>query len=260
MNDVFAGLKKWIKANKVTLNFDNTNFMKFCTTNKKCDNLSIVYVDKTIEEVETTKFLGLQVDNKLNWKTHIQYIIPKLSSACFAMRNITSLMKSETLKLAYLAYFHSIMSYGIIFWGNSTDNKKVFYIQKKIIRILAGTKRRASCRKLFKKFNILPLASEFLLSLLSFVVDNFETFQTNSDIRNISTRYKYNLHVPNTNLSKYQKGVYYSGIKLFNNLPPTIKSLNHDIKKFKPALKEYLLSHSFYSIEEFTLAKNSQLL
>jgi hypothetical protein len=112
---------------------------------------------------------------------------------------------------------------------NSTDSKKVFYIQNKIIRIMAGTKGRASCRELFKKFNILPLASEFLLSL-SFVMDNFETFQTNSDIHNISTRYRYNLHVPNTNLSKYQKRVYYSGIKLFSNLPPTIKSLNHDIK------------------------------
>jgi hypothetical protein len=84
----------------------------------------------------------------------------------------------------------SYMSYGIIFWGNSTDSKKVFYIQKKIIRIMAGTKRRASCRELFKKCNILPLVKEFLLSLLSFVVDNIEKFQTNSDIHNIGTRYR----------------------------------------------------------------------
>jgi hypothetical protein len=147
------------------------------------------------------------------------------------------------------------MSTGIIFWGNSTDSKKVFYIQKKIIRIMAGTKMRSSCRELFKKFNILRLASEFLLSLLSFVVDNIQKFQTNSDIHNISTRYRYNLHVTNTNLSKYQKGFYYTGINLFHNLPPTIKSLNHDIKKFKPALKEYLPSHSFYSVEEFTSTK-----
>jgi hypothetical protein len=79
-------------------------------------------------------------------------------------------------------------------------------------------------------------------------VDNIEKFQTNSDIHNISTRYRYNLNVPNTNLSKYQKVVYFSEIKLFNNLPPTTKSLNHNIKKFKPAQKEYLLSHS-YSVE-----------
>jgi hypothetical protein len=104
---------------------------------------------------------------------------------------------------------------------------------------MAGTKRRASCRELFKKFNILPLSSKFLLSLLLFVVDNIETFKTNSYIHNISTRYRCNLHVPNTNLSKYQKGVYYSGIMLFNNLAHTIKNLNHNIKKFKPALKEY---------------------
>jgi hypothetical protein len=102
--------------------------------------------------------------------------------------------------LCLLPLHHVIWSY---FWGNSTDSKKVFYIQKRIIRIMAGTKRRASCRKLFKKFNILPLASEFLLSLLSFVVDNIEKFQTNSNIHNISTRYRNNLHVPNTNHSKY---------------------------------------------------------
>jgi hypothetical protein len=51
--------------------------------------------DKTIEEVETTKFIGLQIDSNLNWKTHIQYIIPKLSSAYFAM-TVTSIMKTES--------------------------------------------------------------------------------------------------------------------------------------------------------------------
>jgi hypothetical protein len=39
---------------------------------------------------------------------------------------------------------------------------------------------------------------------------------------------------------------------------PNSKSLNHDIKMFKPVLKEYLLSHSFYSVEEFTSTNNSQ--
>jgi hypothetical protein len=63
--------------------------------------------------------------------------------------------------------------------------------------------------------------------------------------------------MPNTNLTKYQKGAYYTGIKLFNNLPPTIKSLNYDIKVFKPALKDYFFTHSFYSVEDFISAENS---
>jgi hypothetical protein len=71
MNDAFARLNKWIKANQLTLNFYKTNCMKFCTNSKTCDNLNIRYDDKTIEEVQTTKFLGLQVDSNLHWKTYL---------------------------------------------------------------------------------------------------------------------------------------------------------------------------------------------
>lgn len=68
----------------------------------------------------------------------------------------------------------------------------------------------------------------------------------------LNTRRKLDLHMPNVNLTKYQKGVYYTGIKLFNHLPPKIKSINYDIKIFRPALKDYLLSHS-YSVDDFCL-------
>jgi hypothetical protein len=53
-------------------------------------------------------------------------------------------------------------------------------------------------------------------------------------------------------LTRNQKGAYYTEMKLFNSFPDSIKSLNHDVKLFKPVLRDYLLSHSFYSVEEFT--------
>jgi hypothetical protein len=92
---------------------------------------------------------------------------------------------------------------------------------------MTGVKRRVSCRELFKKFNILPLVSEFLLSLLSFIVDNLEKFETNPDIHCINTRYKHDLHMQNSNFTSYRKGVYCARIKLFGTLPVCIKSLNH---------------------------------
>jgi hypothetical protein len=104
--------------------------MKFCTTNKNCANVSIRYVDKTIKEVETTKFLGLQVDNNLNWKIHIQYIIPKLSSACFAMRNITSLKKTETLKLVYFATF-ALSCHMELLSGETQQTAKKYFTSKR---------------------------------------------------------------------------------------------------------------------------------
>lgn len=91
---------------------------------------------------------------------------------------------------------------------------------------------------------ILPLQSQYILSLLSFVVWNTDQFTNNLEIHNINTRY-------NINLTLSQKGAHYSGIKLFNHLPVQIKRLASDIKLFKPALKNLLRSHSFYSIEEY---------
>jgi hypothetical protein len=122
---------------------------------------------------------------------------------------------------------------------------------------MAGVKSRVPCRKLFRKFNILPLASEFILCLLSFVVENLVKFKTNKDVHNLNTRRKHFLYMPNTNLTKYQKVAYYTCIKLCNNLPPIIKSLNYDIKVFKPALKDYLFTRSFYSVDGFISAENS---
>ena len=57
----------------------------------------------------------------------------------------------------------------------------------------------------------------------------------------------------NTSLSFtiYQKGAYYSGIKIFNKLPLEIKNVAGNQKKFKIALKKFLHTYSFYTIEEY---------
>jgi hypothetical protein len=68
MNDAFDSLNKWLKANKFILTFDKTYVMKICTNTKTCDNLNIGYDNKTTEEMETTKFLGLINDSNLNWE------------------------------------------------------------------------------------------------------------------------------------------------------------------------------------------------
>jgi len=95
---------------------------------------------------------------------------------------------NDTLRSIYFAYFHSIASYGIVFWGNSSYSKKILTLQKGIIRIMVGTHPRASCRRLFKKLEILTVPSQYIYSLMSFFIRNQEKFQTNSSVRNIKTR------------------------------------------------------------------------
>jgi len=55
------------------------------------------------------KFLGLQIENHLNWKVHIEQMIPKLSGACYAIRSAVHINNINTLKLIYNAHFHSII-------------------------------------------------------------------------------------------------------------------------------------------------------
>jgi hypothetical protein len=84
---------------------------------------------------------------------------------CYEAYHITHENRNFKISLLRLFPFHNVM-WNYFLRKLNRQQKKVFYIQKKIIRIMAGTKRKASCKELFKKFNILPLASKFFVSLL----------------------------------------------------------------------------------------------
>jgi hypothetical protein len=106
-------------------------------------------------------------------------------------------------------------------------------------------------RDLFKKLHILPLTSQYLLSLLMFVVQHKDLFITSIESHNLETRQSNNLYIPQANLSIYQKGAYYSGIKIFNKLPSNIKNVNGNIAKFKTTLKKFIYTNSFYTLDEY---------
>ena len=74
---------------------------------------------------------------------------------------------------------------------------------------------------------------------------------SNFEIHDLNTRCKNNLHLNTTNLSLVQKGVLYSGSRIYNCLPSNIKALSNNAKCFKTTLKSYLTEHSFYSLDEF---------
>jgi hypothetical protein len=57
--------------------------------------------------------------------------------------------------------------------------------------------------------------------------------------------------MPAAKLFLFQKGVYYSGSKIFNHLPSFIKELAGNIKIFKTTFKNFLMTNSFYTVEEF---------
>ena len=173
--------------------------------------------------------------------------------------------------MIYFSYIHSIITYGIIFGGNSTSNIKIFRIKKKKkIRITTNSRSGDFCRylfkkmkilllcsqyiyamslyrHLFKKMKILPLCSQYIHTMSLYIMNNKHLYTMNMEIRNFNTRYNTNLHPPISNLTKFQKRAYYSGIKIFNHLPANTKSLTNS---YCPK-KRFLNSKSFYTLEEF---------
>ena len=167
-----------------------------------------------ITNINSTKFLGLTLDSNLSWMQHITELTVKLNKACYATRAIKPYISLKVLRTAYFSYFHSVMTYGIIFWGNSHLNYIIFKIQKRFIRIIVNKGKRESCRNLYKQLQILTLPSQYIFSLLVFMVRHRNLFVANSEIHNINTRFNQNLHLPTTKLTLVQKAVFYSGSKI----------------------------------------------
>ena len=118
----------------------------------------------------------------------------------FCYESIKTLLSLDALKLIYYSYFHSILSYGIIFWGNTPPSNLVFKMQKKAVRIMIGIRNRDSCREHFRRLKILPVQSQYLLSLLLFVAENTDYFRINSEIHSfwtLKTNVIYTYHLQN---------------------------------------------------------------
>ena len=111
-----------------------------------------------------TKFLGLIVDNTLSWKPHIEHLLNKLSTVCYVIRSVKPYLNKNAIIMIYHSLFHAVMTYGIIFWGNSSHSTQVFRMQKKAIKIIMGRGNRESCRNLFRELNILPLMLQCIFS------------------------------------------------------------------------------------------------
>jgi len=90
-----------------------------------------------------------------------------------------------------------------------------------------------------------------MFSLLLFVINIKNWFKMHSEIHNINTRNNSDFYEPLSHLTIYQKGPFYVGIKVYNSLPPKIKDLSQNSKKFKSSLRVFLHQHSFYTLEEY---------
>ena len=88
--------------------------------------------------------------------------------------------------------------------------------------------------------SVLPVPCQYMFSLMNFIVNNQDNFQTNPSVHSINIRRKYNFYRPNANLSWFQKRAFCGGIIIFNNFLLPLQSLIDKMAQFKVVLRRYI--------------------
>ena len=177
MNELYM----WFCANKLSLNAGKTKYIVIRPKQKKCkfDNLKLEIKGMPLQRIgedcpeQSTKFLGIYLDEFLNWKAHISHLNRKLSRALFAIKQIKHFFPHDVLKTLYYALVHPHIEYGILAWGgaNSSILRHTVVLQKRAMRYIHNSTYNSHTDPLFKLSNIMKLEDVYNYQMALFMYD-----------------------------------------------------------------------------------------
>lgn len=203
-----AELIDWFRANKLSLNLNKTNYILF--RSKSDDDFlteTLQFGTEILQRKHFVKFLGLLVDEFLEWTEQGNAIKNKIKSSLYLLSTSKNFLTIPCKKILYYSLIHSHLTQGMLLWGSQLDSKlfkSLVVLQKKSIRAVCNKEYNAHTRPLFKKLKLLTLTDlvklETLKFMYSFVHSNLpqpllKLFQLNSEVHGYNTRNKNNPRV-----------------------------------------------------------------
>jgi hypothetical protein len=153
--------QKWFNSNRMLLNY-NSNFMHFFSNTSHRTLDTIESNNYKINSTNYIKFFGIIIEPSLTWKEHIDYTNSKLNSLGCMVRSLRPVLGLKIIKQTYFSCVHSVLNYGIMFWGNSLHSRSIFITQKQIVRIIMKAKAEDYCKEMFSKLGMLTLYSQYI--------------------------------------------------------------------------------------------------
>lgn len=136
-------ISRYLFANYLHINVKKTKYVVFSPSAKNPPPCKITLDSTILQRVRCIKFLGVIIDERLNWANQTNSLICKLSKTCGTLRSLSSCLPKSLRAPVFSALVNSHITYGITVWGgNPTNLEKVFRAQKKCIRSLYKIKRR----------------------------------------------------------------------------------------------------------------------
>ena len=151
-------LTHWLNANKISLNRSKTELMIFKPKRKAINfDIKIKINGHKLIPSKVVKYLGVFIDDELNWKHHINFVCSKLKRANGALSKLRHFSSEKTLLSLYMSLFHSHLSYGARIWGQreTSHSRRILTLQKQSLRIISFSDFQAPSAPLFLHFKIL---------------------------------------------------------------------------------------------------------
>ena len=160
INKDLKSLVTWLRANKISLNASKTELIIFRDPRKKITYDMKIKIDgKKLTPCSSVKYLGIYIDQHLNWNVHLAELKPKLSRAVGMLSKLRYFVNKETLRMVYFGIFSSLLSYGAQIWGqHNAVSKRLQILQNKATRIMLFQPPRTSASPLLKHLNILKFS------------------------------------------------------------------------------------------------------
>ena len=250
VNEELQKVVTWLASNKLSLNIKKTHFMLFCSKGKKIAGpVSIKISNQEIARVDHTKFLGVIIDEKLNWSNHINSVKRKVAKGIGIICKAKRWLTQNTLSTLYYSFIYPYMQYGVLAWGYTYKSylDPLIKMQKRAVRLIALAARNDHTGPIFRKLNMLNLSNIYVLNVMMFMYKNHhgllpvfeEMFNTNCEFHGHYTRQSNKIHVPSWHLEVMRRSIRVQGTRLWNLLSNKV-DYNCTLVTYKYNMKRYL--------------------
>ena len=165
------------------------NYQKVISANEIPD---LIICETKIERVTTFNFLGLTINEFVNWSAHTSKIANKISRTLGVMNKLKRYLPISVMKLMYDSLILSHLQFGITCWGFECN--RLVKLQKRALRIMTNSKYNAHTEPLFKDLKLLKLDGILDIQCMKFFFTNLQmtpfrsTFILYSDTTAISMK------------------------------------------------------------------------
>ena len=230
---------------------NKTEYIEFTKSNPPLSSPPLLIDNHQIRKVQESKFLGVLIDSRLSWRSHIQKLISKISQTIGIIGRARAFMDPAQLKLLYNTMVLPHLQYCLINWGNfrACSNikfgKKILTLQKCLVRIIDGAPRLSHADPLFFSQNSLKIEDLYEQSVRMFAFKLFKNITPN-EITNFfpKTTHSHNTRSAKSNLFVERadpRSIKFIVPRCWNSLPKEMKQAT-SIAAFKNMSKNSLLA------------------